>query len=165
MNVPFRSFILGMTVDDPEETQNLLHAIKTLFAKMQNGLMKYADTRDFASAIKDYENNEIDVTVQMDVDEFFNLLFDRLEGQMETAEQKTAFRTYYGGKLVQQVKSKECPHISEREEPFSAIQCDIKGKPNLQESLKAYVEGEIMEGGKLRVVMNPSIYHTGTNLL
>lgn len=146
MNVPFRSFILNMTVDDPEDSQNLLHAIKSLFAKMQNGLVKTADTRELAQAIKDYENNEIDVTVQMDVDEFFNLLFDRIEGQLESVEQKNMFRSFYGGKLVQQVKSKECPHISEREEPFSAIQCDIKGKTGLQESLKAYVEGEIMEG-------------------
>ena len=149
MNVEFREFILNMTVDDPEDSQNLLQAIKALFAKMQNGLVKTADTREFAQAIKDYENNEIDVTVQMDVDEFFNLLFDRIEGQMESVEQKNAFRSYYGGKLVQQVKSKECPHISEREEPFSAIQCDIKGKIGLQDSLKAYVEGEIMEGGTL----------------
>ncbi|KAF8454617.1 hypothetical protein BDZ91DRAFT_747404 [Kalaharituber pfeilii] len=146
MNVPFRSFILNMTIDDPDDSQNLLHALKVLFARMQNGLMKTADTRELAQAIRDYDNNEIDVTVQMDVDEFFNLLFDRIEGQMETVDQKNAFRSYYGGKLVQQVKSKECPHISEREEPFSAIQCDIKGKLNLQESLKAYVEGEIMEG-------------------
>lgn len=147
MNVPFRSFILNLNVDDPVDTQNLLHAIKTLFARMQNGLVKTADTRDLAQAIKDYENNEIDVTVQMDVDEFFNLLFDRIEGQIGSVEEKNAFRSFYGGKLVQQVKSKECPHISEREEPFSAIQCDIKGKTCLQDSLKAYVEGEIMEGG------------------
>ena len=148
MNIPFRSFILNMTINDPEDSQNLLHAIKALFAKMQNGLMKTADTRELVQAIKDYENNVIDVTVQMDVDEFFNLLFDRIEGQLQSAEQKSVFRSFYGGKLVQQVKSKECPHISEREEPFSAIQCDIKGKTGLQDSLKAYVEGEIMEGGK-----------------
>lgn len=148
MNVPFRSFILNITINDPEDSQNLLHAIKALFAKMQNGLMKTADTRELVQAIKDYENNVIDVTVQMDVDEFFNLLFDRIEGQLHSAEQKSVFRSFYGGKLVQQVKSKECPHISEREEPFSAIQCDIKGKTGLQDSLKAYVEGEIMEGGK-----------------
>lgn len=147
MNVPFRSFVLNMQVDDPEDTQSLLHHFKSLFARMQNGVMRAADTLELTQAIKDYENEEINVGVQMDVEEFFNLLFDRLEGQMETSEQRNALRSYYGGKLVQQIKSKECPHISEREEPFSAIQCDIKGKLNLQESLDAYVEGELMEGG------------------
>jgi ubiquitin carboxyl-terminal hydrolase 34 len=83
----------------------------------------------------------------MDVDEFYNLLFDRWESQILAPDAKRQFRSFYGGQLVQQVKSKECAHISERLEPFSAIQCDIKGKSCLQESLQAYVDGEIMEGG------------------
>ncbi|KAJ8116571.1 hypothetical protein ONZ43_g4413 [Nemania bipapillata] len=82
----------------------------------------------------------------MDVDEFFNLLFDRWEAQFTADSDKKALRSVYGGQLVQQVKSKECEHISERIEPFSAIQCDIKGKLSLEESLQAYVDGEIMEG-------------------
>ena len=86
----------------------------------------------------------------MDVDEFYNLLFDRWESQLLSAEAKRKFRSFYGGQLVQQVASKECDHISERLEPFSAIQCDIKGKANLEESLQAYVDGEIMEGGEFR---------------
>src|SRR5690606_12944849 len=102
-----------------------------LFGEMQGGKSKFVDPSALAAAIRDHEDNEIDVTVQMDVDEFFNLLFDRLEGQMPSKEVKDKFRALYGGNLVQQVKSKECAHISEREEPFSAIQCDIKGKANL----------------------------------
>ncbi|KAK5275155.1 hypothetical protein LTR40_013539, partial [Exophiala xenobiotica] len=48
--------------------------------------------------------------------------------------------------LVQQVKSKECEHISERLEPFSAVQVEIKGKARLEDSLRAYVEGEVLQG-------------------
>lgn len=84
----------------------------------------------------------------MDVDEFYNLLFDQWEGEMDSSENKRQLRSFFGGQLVQQVKSKECEHISERLEPFSAIQCDIKGKNTLDASLQAYVDGEIMEGGK-----------------
>jgi ubiquitin carboxyl-terminal hydrolase 34 len=47
---------------------------------------------------------------------------------------------------VQQVKSKECEHISERLEPFSAVQVEIKGKARLEDSLRAYVEGEVLQG-------------------
>lgn len=149
MNVPFREFILSLNVEDPQGAQSLIHATQVLFATMQSSLLKTAETGEFACAIKDYENNGIDVNVQMDVEEFFNLLFDRLEGQMGSAEERKSFRSIYGGKLIQQIKSKECPHVSEKEDPFSAIQCDIKGKSSLQESLQAYVEGEIMEGGML----------------
>ncbi|KAI9773606.1 MAG: hypothetical protein M1840_006880 [Geoglossum simile] len=146
MNLPFRGFMLDAAIADAEGSQKLLYETKRLFAYMQNSWTKWIEPRDVAGAIRTYENEHIDVTVQMDVDEFYNLLFDRWEGQILSPEAKKRFRSFYGGQLVQQVKSKECPHISEREEPFSAIQCDIKGKSTLEESLKAYVEGEIMEG-------------------
>ncbi|KAH0562489.1 hypothetical protein GP486_002826 [Trichoglossum hirsutum] len=149
MNLPFRGFMLDATIVDAEGSQKLLSETKRLFAFMQNSWTKWIEPRDVAGAIRTYENEHIDVTVQMDVDEFYNLLFDRWEGQILSPEAKKRFRSFYGGQLVQQVKSKECPHISEREEPFSAIQCDIKGKTTLEESLKAYVEGEIMEGDNL----------------
>ena len=58
---------------------------------------------------------------------------------------------------MQQIKSKECPHISEKIEPFSAIQCDIQGKATLTESLNAYVGGEVMEGGKFSPEMSDGI--------
>ena len=115
---------------------------------MQNSLSRCVEPHELAYSIKTYEETRIDVNIQMDVDEFYNLLFDRWEGQMLAPEAKAEFRSFYGGQLVQQVKSKECPHISERLEPFSAIQCDIKGKSSLEESLQAYVNGEVMEGGK-----------------
>jgi ubiquitin carboxyl-terminal hydrolase 34 len=150
MNLPFRGFMLDAAIADAEGSQKLLFETKRLFAFMQNSWTKWIEPRDVAGAIRTYENEHIDVTVQMDVDEFYNLLFDRWEGQILSPEAKKRFRSFYGGQLVQQVKSKECPHISEREEPFSAIQCDIKGKSTLEESLKAYVEGEIMEGGEFR---------------
>ncbi|KAI9791100.1 MAG: hypothetical protein M1816_004331 [Peltula sp. TS41687] len=146
MNVAFRGFMLQANVPDADGSQKLLSETQKLFAYMQNSWQVAVEPKELAGAIRTYDNEHIDVTVQMDVDEFYNLLFDRWEGQILSDEDKKVFRSFYGGQLVQQVKSKECPHVSEREEPFSAIQCDIKGKSTLQESLKAYVEGDMMEG-------------------
>ncbi|KAI9826367.1 MAG: hypothetical protein M1832_000284 [Thelocarpon impressellum] len=146
MNVGFRGFMLYANVADADGSQRLLAQTQKLFAHMQNSWHVSVEPKDLAGSIRTYDDDNIDVTVQMDVDEFYNLLFDRWEGQILSDEAKKAFRSFYGGQLVQQVKSRECPHISEREEPFSAIQCDIKGKATLQDSLKAYVEGDIMEG-------------------
>jgi len=147
MNLNFRGAVFRMQVTD-KVSQNLLYATQEVFANLQNSWQKAFEPRDFTLAIKDYENQPIDVSVQMDVDEFYNLLFDRMEAQIDSITDRNTFRTLYGGQLVQQVKSRECDHVSEREEPFSAIQCDIKGKQTLQDSLKAYVEGEIMDGGE-----------------
>ncbi|MBE3048514.1 hypothetical protein IMZ48_39640 [Candidatus Bathyarchaeota archaeon] len=146
MNVDFRGFILGVDVPDTFN-QKLLFQTQKLFSFMQESMRRFVDPAVVASSIKTYDDTLIDVHNQMDVDEFYNLLFDRWEAQLMGASERKTLRSFYGGQLVQQVKSKECEHVSERLEPFSAIQCDIKGKSTLQDSLQAYVGGEIMEGG------------------
>lgn len=148
MNVGFREFMLQLDVADPGSTHKLLDETKKVFGYMQETWLKSVDPQGFVDTIRTYDNEPIDVTIQMDVDEFYNLLFDRWEAQILDPEDRKKFRSFYGGQLVQQIKSKECPHISERLEPFSAIQCDIKGKSCLEDSLQAYVEGEIMQGGE-----------------
>ncbi|KAK4106515.1 hypothetical protein N658DRAFT_21639 [Parathielavia hyrcaniae] len=146
MNVDFREFMLGAAVRDRNYSQCLLWQTQKLFSFMQDSVRPFISPEECVASIKTYEDTQIDVVIQMDVDEFYNLLFDRWEGQFLTSEDKNRFRLFYGGQLVQQVRSQECEHVSERLEPFSAIQCDIKGKSSLQESLQAYVDGEIMEG-------------------
>jgi ubiquitin carboxyl-terminal hydrolase 34 len=146
MNTGFRRFILSTEVRDRNYTQSLLFHTQKLFAFMQGSIRRFMTPEDCVASIKTYEDTQIDIHNQMDVDEFYNLLFDRWESQFQSSEEKRQFRSFYGGQLVQQVASKECEHISERLEPFSAIQCDIKGKHSLEESLQAYVDGEIMQG-------------------
>ncbi|MCJ1473219.1 hypothetical protein MMC13_001870, partial [Lambiella insularis] len=146
MNVEFRSFMLSRTVTDGDASQKLLAETQRLFAFMQESWLKCVDPQGIADSVITYESTPIDVSVQMDVDEFYNLLFDRWESQIPSATDKKIFRQFYGGQIVQQIKSKECPHISERLEPFSAIQCEVRGKQTLAESLSAYIEGEVMEG-------------------
>lgn len=145
MNENFRRFILNLEVEDKDETK-LTYNFHILFARMQNSFHKAIEPRDLVASLRDFAGDPIDPTIQMDVDEFYNLLFDRIENELHDEKVKAHFKSIYGGHILQQVKSRECPHVSEREEAFSAIQCDIKGKSNLFESLKAYVEGEVMEG-------------------
>ena len=156
MNVGFREFMLKIYVADGGQSQRLLSETKTLFAFMQDTVLKSVEAQGIVHSIVTYEGILIDVAVQMDVEEFFNLLFDRWESQILSNTDKSAFRKIYGGQIVQQISSKECKHISERLEPFSAIQCDIQGKASLKESLDAYVSGEVMEGGRCRQLLT---YH------
>ncbi|EPE07356.1 ubiquitin carboxyl-terminal hydrolase [Ophiostoma piceae UAMH 11346] len=145
MNVEFRRFIIQVDPSN-ENGESMVFQTRLLFSFMQNSVRRFLDTQTCTNTIKTYEDGPIDISIQMDVDEFFNLLFDRWEGQMPTGEDKKQLRSFYGGQIVQQIRSHQCEHVSERLEPFSAIQCDIKGKSNLMESLEAYVEGEVMEG-------------------
>lgn len=150
MNTAFRQFMLGVDIHDEEHDQRLLAQTRNLFGFLQDSYQRFYDPEECVASIRTYEeiSPQIDIHNQMDVDEFYSLLFDRLEGQLSGADTKKQFRNIYGGQLVQQVKSQECNHISERLEHFSAIQCDIKGKNSLQESLQAYTSGDIMQGGK-----------------
>jgi len=146
MNVSFREFILQATITNTSD-QRLLYETQKVFSLMQHSWLKYVDMTDLADSIITYELEPIDVTIQMDVGEFYALLFHRLESQIVSSDDQAKFRAFYGGQLVQQIKSKECTHVSEKVEPFNSIQCEIKGKSCLEESLKAYVEGEVMQGG------------------
>jgi ubiquitin carboxyl-terminal hydrolase 34 len=165
MNRTFRDFILGLSVIRPVDSNGgSAYQLQALFARMQASFHKGVEPRELVDSLRDFAGDPIDPTVQMDVDEFFNLLFDRLESEMPSPQSKALFRSHFGGQLVQQVKSNECEHVSERTEPFSAIQCDIKGKYTLQESLKAYVEGEIMDGGLFRVFARIGYYDANNDL-
>ncbi|KAL7823498.1 hypothetical protein V8C26DRAFT_386717 [Trichoderma gracile] len=146
MNTRFRQFVLEFNIRDSGHSQQLLFHMQKLFAFMQESYRRCVDPTDLVSSIKTYEDAMIDIHNQMDVEEFYSLLFDRLESQVMTEGERKKLRSIYGGQLVQQIKSKECEHVSERLEPFSAIQCDINGKRTLHESLQAYVDGEVLEG-------------------
>jgi ubiquitin carboxyl-terminal hydrolase 34 len=144
MNILFRDFIINSKADPRK--QKLLHELGSLFANMQSSFDRSIDPTEAVASIRTWEGHNIDVTVQMDVDEFFNLLFDRLESQTSSAASKRALSAFFGGETIQQIKSKECEHVSERPESFSVLPVEIKGKHSLLESLEAYVEGEVLQG-------------------
>lgn len=146
MNLDFRQFMLGLEVKDGDGAQRLLLETQKLFATMQNSYRKAADPRPFAGCVRNLDKTPIDLGVQMDADEFYNLLFDQWEAQLVSEQDKQRFRNFYGGSMLQQVKSKECEHVSERADSFFALQCDVQGKANLQESLQSFVQGDVMEG-------------------
>lgn len=146
MNLNFRKFILGLELQEASGSQKLLLETQRLFTNMQHSFRKSADPRSFAACVRNSELMPIDISVQMDADEFYNSLFDQWERQLIKDEHKQQFRSFYGGQTLNQIKSKECEHVSERSEPFFAIQCDVLGKATLQESLQAFVRGDVMEG-------------------
>ncbi|KAF9195866.1 hypothetical protein BGZ50_003127 [Haplosporangium sp. Z 11] len=148
MNKAFRYGILDApTIEGSVDKQDtLLYQLQVLFGNLQESQRRAYNAYGFCYAYKDWDGNPMNVAVQMDVDEFFNILFDRLESSVKNTPQENLFKQQYGGKLVQQIKSKDCEHISEREDSFFSIQCEVKNKKTLEESLQLYVQGEILDG-------------------
>ena len=54
-----------------------------MFAYLMESQKQYYNPTPFTSSFKDHSGNPIDVTVQMDVDEFFNSLCDKLESVLK----------------------------------------------------------------------------------
>lgn len=110
----------------------------------------------------------IDVAVQMDVEEFLTSTFDMLDNDLKDLPDNQRFlQTHFGGKVRERVSElfsfslvstsqlifsqfnnqiicKDCPHRSENIEKFFVLPVDVK--PTLEESLKAFVEGDVLEG-------------------
>eukprot|EP00743_Colponemidia_sp_Colp-15_P012256 GILK01013886.1.p1 GENE.GILK01013886.1~~GILK01013886.1.p1 ORF type:complete len:1111 (+),score=235.56 GILK01013886.1:584-3916(+) len=134
------------TEGESNRNESVLFQLQQLFCYLQESEKKFFDPREFCLAYKDYEGNPMNPSIQMDVDEFFNRLFDKLETQLKETPEKNILQTFFGGKLLNQLICKDCPHVSEREETFYTLSLEVKGKKNILESLDSYVQGEILEG-------------------
>lgn len=82
----------------------------------------------------------------MDVDEFCNLLMDRIELNVKSTSDEDLVKRFFGGVMSNEIIGKTCPHYSEREEPFFAISLPVANKKNLEECLQTLVHGDLLEG-------------------
>ncbi|CAJ0883074.1 7111_t:CDS:10, partial [Entrophospora sp. SA101] len=146
MNSDFRKSLLAAPVNDENKDDSLLYQLQIVFGYLQESEKKAFEATQFCHAYKDYDGQPLNVALQMDVDEYFNGLFDRLENSVSGTPYSMLLKEHFGGTIVQQIKSKSCGHISEKEESFFAIQCEVKNKKNVEESLEHDVEGELLDG-------------------
>eukprot|EP00753_Platysulcus_tardus_P017554 PLAT6434.1.p1 GENE.PLAT6434.1~~PLAT6434.1.p1 ORF type:complete len:2665 (+),score=1477.87 PLAT6434.1:44-7996(+) len=126
----------------------LLRRLQLLLASLEGSVRKAYDPRPFVDSY-DFGGEPVDVKVQQDVEEFFNLLCDKLEAQLSKSERPKLLTETFGGRLVNQIVPKGCGHTSERVEPFYTISVAVKGMSSLEEAMDAYVEGETLEGDNM----------------
>lgn len=150
-NIPQFRYGLFSTPIKPEEQEseklkdNVLFQIQNLLSHLQESEKKYYDTQDFCKSYK-YEGQPINPTIQMDADEFFNMLFDKLEYLSKDTPQNKLYKQFFGGEFANQIISKECTHISEKEENFFTVSLEVKNKKNILESLELFTHGDVLEG-------------------
>ncbi|KAF2075266.1 hypothetical protein CYY_003442 [Polysphondylium violaceum] len=128
-----------------DQQDSLLYQLKVIFSNLQESEKKSHDPKDFCLAYK-YDGRPINTDIQMDVDEFFNMLFDKLENTLKGTPQEKLLQDFFGGTSVNQFISQECNHVSEREEPYYTISVEVKNKKEIQESLQLFVESEVLDG-------------------
>ena len=138
--------------DQPTDPQSiiqdsLIYQIQAMFSFLQESKKQYYDPSNFCKANKDYDGQPTDVSIQMDVDEFFNMLCEKVEEGLKQSTQAKLLKNIWCGNLCSQLVCKECNYISERDEAFFTVSLDIKNKTSINEALDFYVQGEMLTGG------------------
>jgi len=82
----------------------------------------------------------------MDAEEFLNLFMDRLETAIKGTPQEKTVQSHFGAKFASEMICKGCPHQYERSEPYLTVGIPVKNKRSIHEGLKAFVEGDMLEG-------------------
>jgi ubiquitin carboxyl-terminal hydrolase 9/24 len=100
----------------------------------------------FCRVFKFSDGTSINPYEQMDADEFFNSLMDRLEENLRKNDQHGAIKRTFGGKFIQEIISSDCEHRSISHSDFLTISLDVKNISNVLQSLGKHVTGELLEG-------------------
>lgn len=84
----------------------------------------------------------------MDSEEFFNIFMDRLENLTKDTKEQNFIKDIFGGTLSNELIADDGGKklYREREEPFLTIGLQVKNKKTIEQSLKAFIEGEMLEG-------------------
>jgi hypothetical protein len=93
---------------------------------------QFYNPKKFVRALKDVDGSAIDPRAQKDVDEFFVMLMDRLEGNLKKgSKEEQVMKNLFQGEFANEFICLGCPHYSERGEPFLAISLEVKNKTSV----------------------------------
>ena len=136
----FRESILN--TESIIEEKNILFQLKYVFNSLKYNESKYFNPIKFT---ENFDNEQLNIREQMDVDEFFNLLIDKLENQLQKTNNKNLIKYFFQGKIIDNLIFQEgCTHHRKNEIPYYSIQLQIKNKNNLYQSLDHFINGELM---------------------
>lgn len=146
---------------NPSQWSDEIAQLQKLFVSLAFTSFKSYDPTAFALSHRDLDGNPTDLRVQMDADEFFCVLLDRIDTSLRSADNQQPhpdqlsatssqnpvnfLENCFGGVLVNQIITQQ-GHISEREEKFFALSLEVSKKQHLKDSLALYVEGESLDG-------------------
>jgi hypothetical protein len=71
--------------------EKVVYHLQRIFANLSVSEKEYYSMHEFCNNLKGYDGEPINVRVQQDVDEFLNMLCDRIETQMKQANQVFLF--------------------------------------------------------------------------
>ena len=142
-NIPlFRESILKCKCTTVEK--NSLYELQKVFFNLKYLKSGYYTPDSFAN---NYDNEKLNPHQQMDVDEFFSNLLDKIENRIKDSDNENLIKYFFQGKLNDKLTFQEgCNHHRTKITNFYSIQLQVMNKKNIYESLDTLTEGELMNG-------------------
>ena len=129
----------GRTIDD-----NVLHQLQRLFGHLELSEKVDYNPFEFCFSFKQLDGQPTNTSVQHDTEEFYNILFDRIENLIKPTPQKYLFNSTFNGQNCSQMVCKECGFARNRFEDFYNVSVTVKERKSLEESIKKTLEGEVI---------------------
>ena len=140
--IPFRESLLKCECN--EERKNSLYQIKKVFYSLKYLQINYYTPNDFPY---NYDDEILDVHLQMDVDEFFGNILDKIENRLKNTKNENLVKYFFQGRQNDMLTFQGgCTHHRSNANNFYSIQLQVQNKKNIYESLDALTEGELMNG-------------------
>ena len=137
MNTFIRENIIA-DEDKKNNSNNIFKQLKLLLTEMKFSFSNYLTPKKLFNSIENWDKRKLNSKEQMDVSEFFNLLYEKCNC--------TEFQDCFEGKFYSTFTCEECNHDSSSHESFTTINLQVKNHKNLKESLNSFFEGEIFDG-------------------
>ena len=126
------------------ENNNSLYEVQKIFFNLKYMKNGYYTPE---SIVNNYDNEKLNPHIQMDVDEFFSNLLDKLENRIKNTDNENLIKYFFQGKLNDTLSFQEgCNHDRTNVTNFYSIQLQVMNKKNIYESLDTLTEGELMNG-------------------
>ena len=149
-NKKIRDFIASVPISISSDSPSVLRELKLLFAQLSLGKMSQAELLNFTRVFTGFDNMPINVKVQQDVNEFFNLLLDTIENELRDLglEVEDAFHTELGGTFYNEITSfdPQFEYHATNEERYNTLSLDVKNTTSIQEALDKFFRTEIFDG-------------------
>lgn len=132
-------------------TDDVLYQLQRMYANQMMSERQYYNPLPWCQVFKDSQGNPIKTGVQQDAEEYLNKFFDKMERRMADLPECGAIRECFGGTQVEQRVAPAVGYTAETVVQFTHWPLEPKGFESLEDSLKASLQGETMEGYKTDV--------------
>lgn len=137
-----RKAVYQMPTESDDSVRSVALALQRVFYHLQF-LDKPVGTKKLT---KSFGWETLDSFMQHDVQELCRVLLDNMESKMKGTCVEGTIPKLFEGKMISFIRCKHVDCSSSRNEPFYDIQLNVKGKRNIHESFKDYVEVETLDG-------------------